>query len=276
MSLYSITIGIDLASQPEKTGFCVIRWGESAPLLIHLDRGTIDGTDLHDKFLATTIRGLRDLDFDGAPITKVGIDAPFGWPDPFVDAIRIHQDGGSWPLPIDQPRAPFERRETDRFIKKETAKNPLSVSTDRIAYPAMRCAVILGDVAQDLGREAVARDGSGLVCEVYPDPALRFWTSGEVSSLAPKESYKGPAAGERRRQLAATIAARAGLEDPNRLLDRCSLEDDYLDALVCALAARAAELDLTLSPPNEDSGRLANREGWIHHPRTHLDELSST
>jgi len=273
MSCPALTIGIDLASQPTKTGFCAIRWGGPAPLLTHLDRGSVAEAKLDDKFLATTIRGLGDVSPDGVPIAKVGIDAPFGWPNPFVEAVGIHQDGGNWPLAIDQPRAPFERRETDRFIKKATAKTPLSVSTDRIAYPAMRCAVILGDVAKHLGCEVVARDGSGLVCEVYPDPALRFWTAGDPDSLAQRESYKGPAASQRRGQLAKIVASRVGLDDPRRLLDRCSEEDDFLDALLCALVARAAQLNLTLAPPNQRSAQLARREGWIHHPDSPLDRL---
>ena len=275
MPTQTITLGIDLASQPNKTGFCAIRWGGPAPQLIGLDRGAVEGTGLHDKFLATTIRGLRDLGFDGAAVTKVAIDAPFGWPDPFVKALQVNQNGGIWPLGIDEPRAPFERRETDRFIKDQTGKTPLSVSTDRIAYPAMRCAVILGDVAEDLGPKAVARDGSGLVCEVYPDPALRFWTAGDSNSLAPREKYKGPAASKRRSQLAKIIAARVELDDPDRLLRRCSDEDDFLDALVCALVARAAELNLTLLPPNRKSAQLARREGWIHHPDSPLGDLAS-
>ena len=275
MPTQTITLGIDLASKPNKTGFCAIRWGGPAPRLIRLDRGTVEGTGLHDKFLATTIRGLRDLGFDDAAVTKVAIDAPFGWPDPFVKALQVNQNGGIWPLGIDEPRAPFERRETDRFIKGKTGKTPLSVSTDRIAYPAMRCAVILGDVADDLGPDAVARDGSGLVCEVYPDPALRFWTAGDSNSLAPREKYKGPAASKRRSQLAKIIASRVGLDDPDRLLRRCSGEDDFLDALVCALVARAAELNLTLPPPNPNSARLARREGWIHHPGSPLGGLAS-
>jgi hypothetical protein len=271
----TLTIGIDLASQPKKTGFCAIRWGGAAPLLTHLDRGSVAEAKLDDNFLATAIRGLPDAGFDGVRVAKVGIDAPFGWPDPFVEAVQIHQSGKRWPRGIDQPRAPFERRETDRFIKEETGKNPLSVSTDRIAYPAMRCAVILGDVAEDLGPKAVARDGSGLVCEVYPDPALRFWTAGDSNSLAPREKYKGPAASKRRSQLAKIIASRVGLDDPDRLLRRCSGEDDFLDALVCALVARAAELNLTLPPPNPNSARLARREGWIHHPGSPLGDLAS-
>jgi len=275
MPAQTITLGIDLASQPNKTGFCAIRWGGPAPRLIRLDRGTVDGTGLHDKFLATTIRGLRDLGFDGAAVTKVAIDAPFGWPDPFVKALQINQDGGTWPLGIDEPRAPFERRETDRFIKEKTGKTPLSVSTDRIAYPAMRCAVILGDVAEDLGPKAVARDGSGLVCEVYPDPALRYWTADDPSGMGRREKYKGTAGTDRRSHLAATIATRAELEDPNGLLERCSLEDDYLDALVCALVARAAETNRTLLPIDRDSQSLACREGWIHHPCAPLNELAN-
>jgi hypothetical protein len=40
-------------------------------------------------------------------------------------------------------------------------------------------------------------------------------------------------------------------------------EDDYLDALLCALVARAVELGLTHAPtPAQEE--LARIEGWIH------------
>jgi hypothetical protein len=48
---------------------------------------------------------------------------------------------------------------------------PLSVSTDRIAYPAMRIARLLGAVAG----EPVDRTGAGRIVEGYPAAALRVW-----------------------------------------------------------------------------------------------------
>ena len=46
----------------------------------------------------------------------------------------------------------------------------------------------------------------------------------------------------------------------------CRQSDDALDAVVCALMARAAHLRLTTGPPDHLSARAAT-EGWIHLPR---------
>ncbi len=64
------------------------------------------------------------------------------------------------------------------------------MSADKIALPAMRCANLLTDIAEHVGDHAVARDGSGLCCEVYPDPARRHWTDHAPEGLAPRESYR--------------------------------------------------------------------------------------
>jgi hypothetical protein len=150
---------------------------------------------------------------------------------------------------------------------------PLSVSADKIASPAMRCAVILGHVQRMRGREAVERSGSGLVCEAYPDPALHFWTDDDPASLATRESYKGPERSRRRAELAAILARRVPLDDPHGLLDRCALEAVYLDALVCALVARAAMLGQTEVPVDVEDVDAARIEGWIHLPRAPVSGL---
>ena len=55
-------------------------------------------------------------------------------------------------------------------MKNETGAEPLSVSSDRIAICAMRCAELLVELAGDGQLE---RTGGGLVAEVYPAAALR-------------------------------------------------------------------------------------------------------
>jgi hypothetical protein len=56
-------------------------------------------------------------------------------------------------------------------VLAEAGVNPLSVSADRIAHAAFRCAGLLARLAA-LG-EPVDRAGSGVVVEVYPAAALR-------------------------------------------------------------------------------------------------------
>lgn len=188
------TLGIDLASKPSKTAVCVVEWSGGAGTVRVLSRGRDQGTALHDKFLVAAIRGLW-FDLDGVEIAKAAIDAPLGWPEPFVDAVTAHQRGQAWPSRMDAPRARYERRATDRFVHDHCGKTPFSVSADKIAYLAMRCAVLQSELRVSEGPGAVDRAGSGLIAEVYPDPALRFWTAGDSRGLGKRESYKGPLRG---------------------------------------------------------------------------------
>jgi hypothetical protein len=168
----TVTLGIDLASRPDNTALALIDWEGPRATVTTIAGGPGTEEVLHDKWLVSTMRGMT---YDGGPPSKVAIDAPFGWPKPFVEALASYHAGEGWPELIDNPRAKFERRRTDNFVREHTGKLPLSVSTDRIAYAAMRCATLLSDLERFVGPEGVARDGSGLVAEVYPDPALRLW-----------------------------------------------------------------------------------------------------
>src|SRR5215211_1039619 len=107
---------------------------------------------------------------------KVGIDAPFGWPDQFVDAVSAHRNRSGWPgsgEDQDLYRFQLSFRATDRRLIEHGARRPLSVSTDLIGVVAMRCAYLLDRLAA-VG-EPVDRAGSGKVIETYPAPALSSW-----------------------------------------------------------------------------------------------------
>jgi hypothetical protein len=214
-------------------------------------------------------------------VTKIAIDAPFGWPQPFLQAITGYSRSGEWPIRVDDRtnRAKLFLRETDREVRRVTsapdeqggpplrAKQPLSVSTDKISIPAMRCAGILAEFSRRTGGP-VDRSGSNRVVEVYPDASLRQW------QLLPREwdelnvGYKGkePAALERRAELAGRMTA--ALSDRLPLAEHeaaCAGSDDMLDAVVCALVARAVAAGLTLPIP-EHHVEIARAEGWIHLP----------
>jgi hypothetical protein len=176
---------------------------------------------------------------------------------------------------MDNPLDECRLRETDRAVHRRTGKWPLSVTSNMIALPAMRCASLLTDIAQHAGAGAVSRDGRGLCCEVYPDPALRHWTNHTDERLAPRETYKGVGASEKRIGLLAAIREQLPIEDPDHRLEKVALQDDYLDALVCALVARAAELELTYQPETRAEVERALVEGWIHLPSDSLDLLET-
>ena len=174
------TLGIDLAAQDADSAYCVIEWdaGRATP-----DVPVMPASD------GQLLREMHAADW-------IGVDAPFGWPDDFVAAVSGYHDRGSWPDAV--PSALLRHRETDRLVHAVVAERtgkslwPLSVSSDRIAVCAWRCARLLSRYAHETGtsldRLGVpdAQDGarpagadrlvapSGLV-EVYPAAALALW-----------------------------------------------------------------------------------------------------
>ncbi|MGC8474005.1 MAG: DUF429 domain-containing protein, partial [Candidatus Dormibacteria bacterium] len=143
-----ITVGVDLASQPQNTGFCVLRWEEGAVQVERLE-GHLD-----DRGLGEVLR---------SPAEKVGLDVPLGWPRRFVELVHRHSQMRS--VEIGDVKL-LTHRATDHWVHDRCGLWPLSVSTDRIAYPALRAAPLL---------PGNPRDGSGQVAEVYPAAALLAW-----------------------------------------------------------------------------------------------------
>ena len=265
------TLGIDLASQPKNTALCVIAWHDDGTADVRaLALGHWYDKPLDDALLSGAIHGVSgEWGPHGHPV-KTAIDAPFGWPAPFVEALTAHDRLDPWPSEIDGERKRFERRATDFFVHDAGCKLPLSVSTDRIAYCAMRCAVILGDLSRVLDRAELARDGSGRVAEAYPDAALRRWLP-DLWAGAPKDSYKGRAATAvvRRERLLAGLLGKLGpaFKIAQDQQQACVDSDDVLDALVCALLARAVQQEGgTLWPAAGEQTDRARTEGWIHLP----------
>ena len=244
-----VTLGIDLASplQAKRTATCKVEWSDSKAHALDV----ILGGD--DEVLLARICGAD----------RVGIDAPFGWPDEFVDAVVAHKTLRCWP---DCSVNTLRLRETDRFVKSETALNPLSVSADKIGVTAMRAAKLLSRLAA--AGQPVDRTGSGRLVEVYPAAALKRWGF-------PHKGYKKTNASEKRRALVAAIETRTAtwLHLQDHVREACEVNDDALDALIAALVARAAALNLCEPIPQESKER-AGREGWIALPKLgSLDNL---
>jgi len=239
-------VGLDLAAQDRRTGLAVLRetGGDEGVLLLEEARtGADDGT------IADRMRGA----------VKVGVDVPLGWPSRFVELLAAHASGtlappdstgGAW-------RRGLAMRETDRAVHTRTGLTPLSVSTDRIAHPALRWAGIEARLREE-GMD-VARDGSGRISEVYPAAALRLWG-------LQHRGYKGVDARAARRGLVGALGARfphlvwAGLDAV------CVEEDDVLDAVIAALLAREVSRGHAVPPPDHLQEH-ALTEGWIWLPR---------
>jgi hypothetical protein len=253
------TLGIDLSSQPKNTAICELVWTDGGAEIAALWQGTDPhGKPLRDEVLVAAMIG--DL---GIPQpSKVAIDAPLGWP---LDFVRGLSDPATWPVKMDESRARLERRATDHWVHRRTGKQPLSVTTDRIAYAAMRAAGLLAHCARALDQPLDRTGMSGLVCEAYPDPAIRCFDIWPPDK-GPRQSYKGDAQNVRNGIIheLANEAPWLRLADVER--SRCIESDDCLDALICALVARAVQQGVTDAPPDDLLDEAA-AEGWIHLPR---------
>ncbi len=240
------TAGVDLASQDKKTAICVIEWTKGAATVERLQ------VDVKDHEI---IALLDDVD-------KLGIDVPLGWPVAFVDALTQHSQMGPWPLEYDhRDNARYRLRFTDREVARiPGSRPPLSVSADRIAIPTMRAAALLSRLPFD-----VARDGSGVVVEVYPAAALRAWGF-------EKRPYKNKNAGARARLVGELLDRSPWLEIAESDVELCRREDDALDAVVAAMVARAAATSLVVAPPKDEMSTV-RREGWIAVP--HVGSLDA-
>jgi len=239
------TLGIDLASQPAGTAACLVEWPDRGAPVVHEPIKKLD-----DDALIAMAQGCD----------VVGIDAPFGWPSAFVELISAHHAGVAPAVDWtdDDARRALRLRRCDRWLWKESGlggRAPLSVSTDLISLPAMRCIGLLR-------RLGVTDRSGGRIVEVYPAAALRRWTRDPAK-------YKGrtPAAATKRAALRLELERRLGLSIP----PSATLDDDRLDAVVAACVARAAHLGHTMAPAPVQLPH-AQREGWIHVPGIRPDD----
>ncbi len=248
------TLGVDLAAAAKKTAAAVVEWADGKARLAHLS------LDVGDEEIVRLF----------AASDMTGIDCPLGWPDAFLPFIAGHLASDAGPvLEHDgiEGRRLLAYRDTDRFVTGKTGLIPLSVSADRLAHPAMRCAVIQAKIARDAG--AQARDGSGRLAEVYPAASLKGWG-------IHARGYKGRGAPETARLSAALadLTLKAPWLDLAGHRDDLAASDDMFDALIASLTARAVSLGRTLRP---DAGHAAaaRSEGWIHLPACPLSDLAA-
>jgi hypothetical protein len=237
------SLGIDLASAPEKTGWCEIAWDASGAEVLGLGVGADDA-----QLLA------RHAESDAT-----GIDSPFGWPDDFAAFVaNAHEPPGA---PTD-PWGPARRdalrfRATDFVVREVMGRWPLSVSSDLIGVPAFRCIGLL----TRMGVRDRSGPADGRVFETYPAVALRRFG-------LPDAGYKGRGREDRRAAILDGLGARAPwlrIAAEHRAL--AVARDDALDAIVAALLARIATDPARVDPPAPTQRDRARREGWIILPR---------
>ena len=239
-ALYAVamrTVGIDFASRDADTAACVIDWVDNRAEIVKLQVG-IDDAQILDL--------LQECE-------KLGVDGPLGWPLAFVDAVSQYARAGSWPQEYDHANnMNFRLRATDRAVQRMLGgRFPLSVAANYLAIPAMRAAGLFAPFSA-LG----PRDGTGRVVEVYPAAALRAWNLGH-------KKYKGTKNADNRygilrefREAAPWLHFR---QDDEEL---CRQSDDAIDAVIAAVVARAAALNMYHLPHPEEV-QSARLEGWI-------------
>jgi predicted nuclease with RNAse H fold len=250
------TLGIDLSTETTNTGICVIHWAEG--------RARVEFPEA-----MFSPRALSEAIAEGG---WVAIDAPFGWPQDFVEAVRRWSTKSTWTTVASKR---LRLRATDRVLA-EHGYNPLSVTSDRIAATARYAAKLLAD-AYSLKGLAVERV-CGPIVEAYPVVALNEWGlrhDRRKKFRATKDkspSYKQAKGSEERERIVRALGNKTcewlDIGDASR---RCGERDHDLDALLCALVARAASKGLTVMPEAEPllaprDRRLVSAEGWIHRP----------
>jgi predicted nuclease with RNAse H fold len=241
---------VDLAAADARTALAAVQWSDSEAVVEALQLGVSD-----DEL----IQAIRGAD-------KAGLDCPLGWPAPFVSFVvaqqsgqlpaTVHADGAAW-------RRQLAYRLTDEVVRAEAGLVPLSVSADRIAHTAFRCAALLARLSAD-GRP-VDRCGDGVVVEVYPAATLRRWG-------LTHRGYKTPGRTVGHGFLVDELTAAAPWLHLGAYEQLCRTSHDAFDAVVAAITARAAAIGHVLMPDAAQRD-IARTEGWIALPTGRLDQL---
>jgi predicted RNase H-like nuclease len=236
-------IGIDCATQPQKTGLALGTWDGTAVFLHTITLGQ------KNQSLAKTIASWLPANQP----TLLAIDAPLGWPADMGHELATHHAGDPLPIP---PNTLF-RRETDRHIWQRTGKLPLDVGADRIARTAHAALALLADLRQLTGQPIP------LAWQPNPLPplsAIEVYPAGTLKMLFDPErvpSYKSKDGGNGRTTILNTLKQHAALPTDTSLLLQ---SDDALDAALCVLAG-ADFLNGQAAPPFNFP--QAKKEGWI-------------
>ena len=234
--------GVDLAFQDDATALCAIEWPKSGPpTMVTLMKGVSD-----DDILECVRR-----------CERTAIDAPMGWPTPFVEFVAAHASNNAIDFPGTASTALWLRR-TDQLMPLR----PLSVAADKLAKPAARCAHLQSRL-RDWGMPVDRTGLGGQVIEAYPAAALHIWGFTDPykkASGTEKQALRRAA----RLKIATYLIAATGVGGVHT--EDLIETDDHLDAFICALVARAAWVGEIANRPGPEDLDAARTEGWIHLP----------
>lgn len=245
-----LTVGVDVAAEPVNTAAAWLDWAPGTCSVRRLVIGVDD---------ALIIDLLITAD-------KAGIDCPLGWPAPFVEFVMAHQ-AGHVNVPVDITGRAWRRilalRLTDRQVYERTGLTPLSVSADRIAHAAMRCAAISARSHARVGQwtAAAAALSSRFILRHRSNCGGCLTEATNVHRTS--RTLDAWSTNFRRRHPGSTW---------ERTKSVCRRHHDALDAVIAALTARAAFRGLATTPDAEHVD-TAMVEGWIALPTTPLHDL---
>lgn len=234
-------IGIDCATDPKKVGLAKAVLSRGRVLVQHAEPGTAKNN--------ITQRVTEWLESDRPAL--IALDAPLGWPEALGSALAHHNAGE---VIKDEPNNLF-RRETDRFIKNRTAKQPLDVGADRIARTAVFALTLLSYLRELTGKPIPLAWNPELIdhraIEVYPAGTLTAYK-------LPNGKYKENSETHRavREQIVRGLPEWVEIADEKALFANA----DVLDAVLCCVAG-ADFLSYRSMEPTDP--RLARKEGWI-------------
>ena len=206
-------LGIDLAASPATTGVVCLEPGRGGWCAQSV------GPPADDDQLVELARGA----------IAIGVDAPLGWPDAFVDAIARHHELGGWTVTVD--RSALTHRLTDHRTKPTVGRLPLSVSADLLGVVGMRCALLQQRWADEVWERPAPCDGSGVLAETYPAAAFAAWG---IACRGYKARQRPAEASVVREAIVGTLAERTGtwlvIDD---IVADCVSSDHVLDACSC-------------------------------------------
>lgn len=243
-------MGIDLSTKPERTGV--------ARLVVSADGISVEVLD-HPRNEQHLVEMAVGAD-------RVAIDAPFGWPSQFVDALA-HHAAGAWPHASSgkDQRAAMSRRVTDIRTRKLSGVWPLSVSADRLSSTAMCCALL--QTMWHRGEQVDRGGHPGRFMEVYPAGALACWGLGHTV-------YKGKGIRNaiERKKIVHEFKRQTKWLDLGGCEQRCLDNDDYFDAVIAAVVGLAFECGATHEVTDHAAAAI---EGWIHLPNLDLPAIGA-
>lgn len=232
-------IGVDCATDPKKRGVAIAHYESGKCTVSKISTG------LNDAQIADLV--IQSNQEYGHVL--LALDAPLGWPSDLGVTLANHSAG----QPLNLPSNKLFRRETDNFIKKTYAKQPLDVGADRIARTAHSALSLLSNNSEVLGGSiplAWNHNFSGVAAiEVYPAATL-------VSYGLPASGYKKVADQSVRQKIISGLQQYLSIPNIEPMLHNA----DALDAVICVLSGKDFLDGNTFEPVNQET---AEKEGWI-------------